>query len=84
MANGERVGEVTHFFSQLGVAVVNLSQPLQVGDIVHFLGRNTDFEQEITSMQIDHEFIDAAYADDQVAIKVDRRVRSGDSVYLIL
>lgn len=83
MTNGERIGEVTHFFGKISVAVLNLTKDLKVGDSVHFLGRNTDFQQEIHSMEIDHEPMTEVSAGDDVAVKVSQRVRRGDSVFRI-
>ncbi|NIS80577.1 MAG: translation elongation factor-like protein [Anaerolineales bacterium] len=81
MANGEKIGEVSHYFGKISVAVLKLDKTLKVGDKVHFLGRNTDFPQEITSMQIEHEAITEAKKGDDVAVKVQQRVRRGDSVF---
>ncbi len=81
MADGERVGEVTHFYNRISVAVVKLSQDMHVGDKLHFLGAHTDFLQEVGSMQIEHEAVDRAKAGTEVAIKVDKRVRRGDSAF---
>jgi putative protease len=83
MTKGERIGEVTHFFGKINVAVLNLSNDLKLGDSVHFLGRNTDFEQEISSMQVDHVEVTEVSAGDDVAVKVTQRVRRGDSVFRI-
>lgn len=83
MTNGVRIGEVTHFFGKINVAVVKLTKKLKVGDTIHFLGRNTDFEQEVTSMQIEHEAITAAEDGSEVAIKTIQGVRRGDSVFLL-
>ncbi len=83
MTKGKRIGEVTHFFGNINVAVLNLSKDLQNGDMVHFLGHNTDFKQEIASMQVDHETVTEVSVGDDVAVKVDHRVRRGDSVFLI-
>jgi putative protease len=81
MTNGERIGEVTHYYNKISVAVVKLSQDLKVGDSVHFLGRHTDFQQEITSMQIEHQPLTEVKAGDEVALKVKQRVRRGDTVF---
>ncbi len=81
MSNGERIGEVVHYFNRISVAVVLLSGDLSVGDRLHFLGAHTDFLQEVSSMQIEHETVEAAKSGTEVAIKVDKRVRRGDSVF---
>ena len=83
MTSGTRIGEVTHFFGKINVAVIKLTDSLKVGDTIHFLGRNTDFDQEVTSMQIEHETITVAESDSEVAIKTSQRVRHGDSVFLL-
>lgn len=81
MTQGERIGEVTHFFGKISVAVLNLSKDLKVGDSVHFLGRNTDFQQTVLSMQVDHAEVTEVSAGDDVAVKVAQRVRKGDAVF---
>jgi putative protease len=83
MSNGERVGRVTHYYNRISVAVVRVNQGLKLGDVVHFLGRHTDFQQEVTSMQIEHEPVSKVEAGGEVAIKVKQRVRRGDSVFRI-
>ena len=83
MSDGERVGEVIHFYGKINVGVLRCTKGLQVGDVVHFLGRHTDFEQEITSMQIEHEPVETVSAGGEVAIKVKQRVRKGDKIFRI-
>ena len=78
---GTLVGEVTHFYNRIGVAVVDLQEALMIGDQVHFFGRSTDFRQEVTSMQIEHEPISEAGKGQEVAVKVERRVRKHDKIY---
>ena len=83
MTKGTRIGEVTHFFGKINVAVVKLTDTLKVGDNIHFLGRNTDFDQEVASMQVEHEAITVAEGGSEIAIKTIQRVRRGDSVFII-
>ena len=83
MSDGTRVGEVTHFFNDINVAVIKLEEGISLGETLHFLGAHTDFRQEVESMQVEHEDIESASAGQEVAIKVERRVRSGDSVFLL-
>ncbi len=51
MASGELLGKVTHFFDKINVAVIRLDRTVKAGESVHFLGRNTDFQQAIDSMR---------------------------------
>jgi translation elongation factor EF-1alpha len=79
--SGKLVGEVNHFYNRIGVAVIDLVDMLRVGDQVHFFGRSTDFRQEVASMQIEHEPITEAGKGQEIAMKVERRVRNHDKVY---
>ncbi len=74
------IGEVTHYFGDLGVAVIKFSSPFKVGERVHFIGATTDFEQVIQSMQFDHAAIAAAKKGQAVGVKVKDKVRQGDKV----
>lgn len=75
------VGRVTHFFTKINVAVVELSTTLAVGDTIFIKGPTTDFEQVVGSMQIEHENIERAEAGQSIGLKVEERVREGDIVY---
>jgi len=77
----EKVGEVIHYFTRIGVAVVDLSDPLKVGDRIAIKGMTTNFEMTVVSMQVEGINIDEAGAGDDVGMKVDDRVRQGDIVY---
>ena len=80
---GERIGEVIHFYGKIEVAVLRLSNNLKIGDMIHFLGSHTDFQQEVTSMQIEHEPVAEGKAGEEIAIKVIERARKGDAIFLI-
>ena len=81
--DGVRIGVVTHFYSQISVAVLVLTDKLSVGDTVHILGHTTDVRQKVHSLQIEHDSVEEAGPGQDVALKVDRRVRRGDTVYKI-
>ena len=78
----KEVAEVTHYFTNIGVAVIKLSGTLKVGDVIQFKGSSTDFEQEIESMQVEHEPIQEAKSGDEVGLKVKDKVKEGDKVLL--
>jgi translation initiation factor IF-2 len=81
--SGNRIGEVTHFFDRIGVAVIVLTDMIRVGDTVHLLGRATDFTQEVKSLQIEHQPVTEAGAGQEVAMKVTQRVHPHDAVFKI-
>ena len=78
--DGVQIGTVTHFYNRICVAVIELTDTLQVGDSIHFLGGATDFQQKVDSMQIEHEQVEGAGNGEEIALKVDKRVRNGDKV----
>jgi translation elongation factor EF-1alpha len=79
----KKVGNVTHYFSRIDVAVVELTDTLSVGDKILLQGSTTDFEQTVASMQIEHENITTAKGGQSIGLKVEKRVREGDTVYKI-
>ncbi|MBN1502710.1 hypothetical protein JW930_04135 [Candidatus Woesearchaeota archaeon] len=79
---GKEIGEVTHFFSRIGVAVIKLTKDkLNVGDTIRIKGHTTDFEQKVDSMQIDHKNINEAKKGAEIGMRVQEAVRENDTVY---
>ena len=76
-----KIGRVTHFFLKISVAVIELTAPLSIGDTIVFKGPNTDFEQVVDSMQIEHKNVERAEAGQSIGLKVMQRVRETDAVY---
>jgi len=80
----KKIGKITHYFSDIKVAVIKLSAPLKIGDKIKVVGgEKTDFKQSIKSMQIDHEKVKLAKKGKSVGIKIDEKVREGYNVYKI-
>jgi putative protease len=77
------VGVVTHYFAEIEVAIVKFKEQVSVGAEVGFRGATTDFNQKISSMQFDHKPVEIAKKGKEMGIKVSKRVREGDSVFLI-
>lgn len=77
-----KIGEVTHWFGDISVSVLELSDDLAVGDTITFANSEGElFSQEVESMEIDEEQVEEAAAGDVVAIKTAERVREGTEVY---
>ncbi|MDI6690577.1 MAG: translation elongation factor-like protein [Candidatus Bathyarchaeota archaeon] len=79
--NVVEVGRITHFFSKISVAVIELKAPLAVGDKIAIKGPTTDFEQIVDSMQIEHKNVQRAEPGQSIGLKVAQRVREKDIVY---
>lgn len=82
MAKAKKIGKVTHYFGKIGVGIVKVSEPIKIGDKLKFKGATTDFEQEVSSMQVEHKDIEEAKKGDEVGIKVDQKVREDDEVFV--
>ena len=82
-AQGKLVGEVTHYYSDLGVAIVKFKENVGVGASLHFAGATTNFTDTIKSMQYDHKPIETAQKGQEVGIKVKDKVREGDMVHTV-
>ena len=76
-----QVGHIAHFFSKISVAVVELTAPLTVGDRILVKGPQTDFEQVIESMQIEHANIQRAEAGQSIGLKTAQHAHERDVVY---
>ncbi len=75
------IGRITHFFSKINVAVIELKAPLKVGDTIVVKGPTTDFQQVVESMQIENKNVQTGEAGQSIGLKVIQRVRETDVVY---
>lgn len=79
---GTLVGTVTHYFPHVNAAAIKIEKrEIRSGDQLYFKGHTTDFEQVVTSLQIDHKPVDLGALGDEVGVQVKARVRPGDHVY---
>jgi putative protease len=77
----KKIGEITHYFSKIGVAIIRLKSPLSIGEKILIQGATTHLEQDVTSMQIEHEDITKAKKGQSIGLKVEGKVRKKDGVY---
>jgi len=80
---GKLIGKITHYFSKIGVAVIELSDTLKVGDTIRIVGGETDFTQTVDSMEIEHQKVQTAKAGDSAGLKVSQKVREDYRVYKV-
>lgn len=78
-----KVGEVTHYYDKIGVAVVELTGPLSIGERIKIVSGEEVLEQEVTSMQQEHEKIESAKRGEIIGLKVDAPVKKHAQVYKI-
>jgi hypothetical protein len=80
---GEKVGEVTHFFDKISVAVIKPEKTMNVGDTIKIYDKqgNIVVEQAVDSMEIDGDKIESAEKDQEFGMKVEGDVKEGYLVY---
>ncbi len=79
----KQIGEVIHYYTRIGVAIIKLKASLSIGERILIEGATTHLEQDVTSMQIEHEDITKARKGQSIGFKVDGKVRKNDKVYKI-
>jgi translation elongation factor EF-1alpha len=78
------VGEITHYFSNIGVAVIKVLDVIKAGDTIRIVGgEDTDFEQAVDSMEVEHQKVEVANPGDDIGLKVEEKVREGYKVYRV-
>lgn len=79
-----KVGRVTHYYDKIAVAVCELDGTLSVGDKIKFVRGGEDlFEQNVESMQVEHDKIESAKKGEVVGLKVEKEVREGAEIYKV-
>ena len=79
----KEIGKITHYYGNLSVGIIELSDILKVGDTIHVKGHSEDFNQTVDSMQVEHASVQEAKAGDSVGIKVTQKVHPEDKVFKV-
>ena len=77
----KKIGKVTHYFSKIQVAGIELSDELAVGDTILIKGTTTYFQQKVESVQLDKQDIERGEPGQLIGIAVQEKARPGDKVY---
>jgi translation elongation factor EF-1alpha len=77
------VGKVTHYYTNIGVAIVEVTDTVKTGDRIHIQGATSDFEQDVGSMQVEHEQVQEAQPGDAIGLKVEEKARDGDKIFVV-
>ncbi len=77
----ELLGEVVHYFPKIKVCVIKLKKSISVGDRLRIKGRDLNFIQKVSSMQIDHDNVKQAFKGQEIGLQVSKEVCLGCQVY---
>jgi len=69
-ATAGMVGKVVHYYDRIGVAILELTAPIMVGELLTFKRGQREFTQPVSSMQINHMPVEKAGKGKVVGIKV--------------
>jgi putative protease len=80
----EEVGFVEHYFGHINVAGIKVTKgSIKVGDLLHFKGHTSDFQETVGAIQVEHKSLSEAKNGDAIGIKVSQRVREHDKVFKV-
>ena len=83
-AGEERIGVVTHFYTHLSVAIIQMeSGTLREGDTIHIKGHTSDFRQRVESMEINHIHVPQVTAGQVFGLRVTEHAREYDVVFKV-
>ena len=74
------LGKVVHYYDRIGVAIVELTGTVMVGDLLTFRRGKREFTQPVSSMQINHVPVEKAGKKEVVGIRVVQVADSGTLV----
>ena len=79
----KEIGIFVNYFTKVMVVDIKLYDTLNLGDRLHFKGANTDFVQDVDSMETKGQKLEVGTQGQTVGIKVKERVRKNDKIYLV-
>lgn len=77
------IGIITHYFDKISVGIIKLNAPLKLHQKIYIKTSDGGCTQEVNSLQLNHKNIISARKGDEVGLKVIRKVKPGNEVYLI-
>lgn len=79
----KEIGRISHYYTNIGVGIIELTGTLKAGDSIHIKGATTDFTQKVESMQVEHKNVAEAKNGQSIGLKVKEHVRGSDRVYKV-
>ena len=77
------IGHISHYYDKIGVAVLELTGSLKVGDSIKITKGDQEFTQTVSSMQVEHQAVKLAKKGHSVGLKVDQPVKPGAKVFKV-
>jgi U32 family peptidase len=80
---GKLIGIVFHYFDNVSVVAIELTDNVKLGDTLRFVGGEHDFTEVVSSMQIDGKNIEKAKKGEKVGLKICEKIGKGAKVYKV-
>lgn len=77
----KEIGKVIHWYGKIKVAVVKLTGALKMGDVIKVRHGENEFEETVSSMQLDHKPVEAGKKGQEIAIQLSQEAKDGSLVY---
>lgn len=76
-----KIGTITHYYDKIEVGVVQLDNGnLSVGDKIKIRDDETEFTQEVESLQVQHNKVTTIQKGDDAGLKLKQKVRPGAEI----
>ena len=73
----KEIGKVTHWYNKVSVAVIKLAGALKAGDRIKVKRGEAEFEDIVSSMQLDHKPVTSGKKGEEVAVKLSQPAKDG-------
>ena len=77
----KEIGKVNHWYEKAQVAVIKLSGSIKVGDKIKVKKGDSEFEETVDSMQVNHVAVSSGKKGNEVAIKLSKKTKEGAVIY---
>ncbi len=81
MAKNNPIGKITHWYDKISVAVIKLNETLQAGDKIKIKHGDQEFEETITSMELDHKPVKSGKKGQEIAVKLSQKASEGSAIF---
>ena len=82
MVKNNSIGKITHWYDKISVAVIKLDQALQIGDKIKIKHGDQEFEDTVTSMELDHQPVQSGKKGQEIAIKLAQKAGENSEIFL--
>ena len=80
---GKEIGKIINYFDHVGVAAIQLTGGIKLGDTIRIVGGDSDFTEVIDSIQVEGKNVESAKKGEGIGVKISAKARKGYKVFLV-